>query len=346
MPRTRSVVWAELKLGIVGVVALVLLVMVVLAVGGQGGFFWQRYGLKARFNDVLGLRVGAAVRVSGKDVGKVTDVQFSGPQVEVSMEVSRDVRPLITSDSVATIGSVSLLGESMVEIKASPAGVPIADWGYVNAGPSARTMSELSTTASDGLDKISGLLTDLRAGRGTLGKLVTDETLYKEMEQFIASAGAVTKAINSGKGTLGQLVQDPSAYKALKTALENLQSTTERLNSGQGPLARLLNDQAMGASLGSTTAHLEQITGKLDRGEGTAGKLLTDRQMYDHLNSLTSRVDDLIKGLNDGHGTAGQLLHDQQLYDNMNRAVTELRGLLADVRKDPKKYLHVSVSIF
>jgi phospholipid/cholesterol/gamma-HCH transport system substrate-binding protein len=47
-----------------------------------------------------------------------------------------------------------------------------------------------------------------------------------------------------------------------------------------------------------------------------------------------------------GEGTAGKLLHDQQLYDNMNSAITELNGLLADIRKDPKKYLQVRVSIF
>jgi phospholipid/cholesterol/gamma-HCH transport system substrate-binding protein len=346
MPRTRSVAWAELKLGIVGVVALLLVVVIVLAVGGQGGFFWQRYGLKARFDDVLGLRVGAAVRVSGKDVGKVTDVQFSGPQVEVTMEISRDVRSLITSRSVATIASVSLLGEAMVELRAAPGGTPIPDWGYVAAGEAAATVGELSTTASKGLNEIAQLMTDLHAGRGTMGRLLTDETLYKEMEQFVASAGAVTKAMKEGKGTLGGLAQDPAAYKALKASLENLQSTTERLNSGKGPLARLLNDEAMSASLSATTSHMEQVTGRLDRGEGTAGKLLTDREMYDHLNSLTNRVDDLIAGLNEGRGTAGQLLHDQRLYDNMNRAATELRDLLADVRKDPKKYLRVSVSIF
>ena len=54
----------------------------------------------------------------------------------------------------------------------------------------------------------------------------------------------------------------------------------------------------------------------------------------------------MLAGLNDGKGTAGQLLHDRQLYDNLNGAVTELRGLLADIRKDPQKYLRVKVSIF
>ncbi len=50
--------------------------------------------------------------------------------------------------------------------------------------------------------------------------------------------------------------------------------------------------------------------------------------------------------LNDGKGTAGALLKDQKLYDNLNAAASELRGLVADIRKDPQKYLRVKVSLF
>jgi phospholipid/cholesterol/gamma-HCH transport system substrate-binding protein len=61
---------------------------------------------------------------------------------------------------------------------------------------------------------------------------------------------------------------------------------------------------------------------------------------------MANHVDAVMSGLDSGRGTAGRLLHDQQLYENMNTAVAELRGLLADVRKDPRKYLRVNVSIF
>jgi phospholipid/cholesterol/gamma-HCH transport system substrate-binding protein len=64
------------------------------------------------------------------------------------------------------------------------------------------------------------------------------------------------------------------------------------------------------------------------------------------LNGVTSKVDTLVAGLNASEGTAGRLLHDQQLYENMNRAVVELRDLLADIRKDPKKFLQMRFSIF
>ena len=68
--------------------------------------------------------------------------------------------------------------------------------------------------------------------------------------------------------------------------------------------------------------------------------------MYDRLNAITERIDKLIGAIQGGQGTAGQLVTDKQLYDNMNGAATELRSLIADIRKDPRKYLNVRVSIF
>jgi hypothetical protein len=101
-----------LKLGVIGVVALVLVTIATIAVGGQGGFPWQRYPLKARFHDVNGLKTGAVVRLNGKEVGKVTSVEFAGSEIEVVSEVSDKVRRLITTASEATMGSLSLLGET------------------------------------------------------------------------------------------------------------------------------------------------------------------------------------------------------------------------------------------
>ena len=57
-------------------------------------------------------------------------------------------------------------------------------------------------------------------------------------------------------------------------------------------------------------------------------------------------MDKLVASLEGGQGTAGMLLKDKQMYDNMNGAASELRSLIADIRKDPRKYLNVRVSIF
>ena len=68
--------------------------------------------------------------------------------------------------------------------------------------------------------------------------------------------------------------------------------------------------------------------------------------MFNRLNSVTDRFDQLVSKLNDGEGTAGRLLKDRQLYENMNGAMAEFRGLLEQIKKEPKKYLNMKVSIF
>jgi phospholipid/cholesterol/gamma-HCH transport system substrate-binding protein len=68
--------------------------------------------------------------------------------------------------------------------------------------------------------------------------------------------------------------------------------------------------------------------------------------MTDKLRSVSDRLDTLVSRLNEGEGTAGLLLKDKQLYENMTKTVAELQGFIADMRKDPKKYLNVKVSIF
>lgn len=345
MPRTRSIAWSELKLGIIGIVALLLLAAVVIAIGGQGGFPWQRYPLKARFGQVEGLKTGAVVRLNGKEIGTVTSVEFAGTQIEVAFELSHKVRPLITTESVASLGSMSLLGEPIVDISAASHGTPLADWAYVKADQRV-AFRDLTASASESLEEVGKLITDVRTGRGSVGKLFNDPSLYNEMRDFAASASAVAGYMRQGRGTLGRLMQDPAAYNELKVSLERLHAITDKINSGEGSLGQFLNDPAIARSLTGATANMEQITGRLSRGEGTAGKLLTDREMYDRFSSVASRLDQLVSGVEAGRGTAGSLLKDRELYENMNRAASELRTLIAEIRKDPRKYLNVRVSIF
>jgi len=346
MPRTRSLAWSQLKVGILAVAALVLTAMFIFFVGGQAGFGRQRYHLKTRFKDVQGLKTGAVVRVAGVEVGTVSDVEFAGSDVEIVMKVSKRMQEAIRTDSRASIGSLSLLGAPVIDISPGKTGTPVQDWGYV---PSQRPFGQLAAVAegaTKGLEEATKLLQDLRAGRGTVGKLFADDRLYRDITQFVNSAEEVVTALNRGDGTIGKLIKDPAAHQTLMKALDNLSEITARLNAGEGSLGRLLKDERMAQSLSSVASNLDEITGRLKRGEGTAGKLLTEDALYARLNTLGERIDVLVTRLNQGEGTAGRLLQDKQLYENMNGAASELRALIGEVRKDPKKYLNVKVSLF
>jgi phospholipid/cholesterol/gamma-HCH transport system substrate-binding protein len=346
MPRTRSLAWSELKIGVLTIVALVIAAVLIFALTGTKGFAWQRYTLKTRFNNVAGLAKGSPVRVAGVEVGSVKEVTFAGAQVDVIFDIREDLRSRITDKSVATLGSISLLGESAVDITAATSGTPIPDEGYVPTGKSASSLSDITTQAGQGIEELTGLIGDVRKGKGTIGKLVTDEQLYAELNQFVATAGTLTRELQQGRGTLGRLLKDPKTAQSLEASMKNVEEMTRRINAGEGSIGRLMKDDAFAQSLNGATSGLKELTERLNRGEGTAGKLVTDPALFNRLNSVTERFDQLVSKLNEGDGTIGRLLKDQQLYENMNGAVGEFRGLLEQIKKEPKKYLNVKVSIF
>lgn len=346
MARTHSLAWSQLKIGILGVTALALAAMLILAVGGQGGFAWERYALKTKFGDIVGLKTGAVVRVAGVDVGKVTEIEFVGSEVEVTLEVNDAQQERITENSRASIGSLSLLGEPIIVISPSSEGRRLQEGDYIQSSRGPAGIGDMAAPVSAAVEEATRLLQDVRAGKGTLGRLVTDESVYREFNALLASAEGVVAGVNRGQGTLGKLARDDAAYRQLNAALADLNAMTRRIRAGEGSLGRLLNDDAFAKSLSKTASNFDEITARINRGEGTAGKLLTDKAMYDRMNAITERIDKLVAAIQGGEGTAGRLLKDKELYDNMNGAASELRSLIADIRKDPKKYLNVRVSIF
>lgn len=346
MPRTRSLAWSELKIGALTIAALAVVAFVIFLLSGEGGFFWQRYTLHAKFANVALLKSGAPVRVAGVEVGAVSDLQFDGVMVDVTFDLSKEMQSRVTDQSVAYIGSVSLLGEGALDITPATAGTPIPDGGYVKTKKTPGQLADVAESASQGLNEATQLIKDIRQGKGTVGKLFTDEQLYREISQFVGAAETVARNLQAGRGTAGKLLTDEALYDALESSIGNLRALTDQINRGEGSLGRLMKDPALADSLTGTTRNLETLTDRLNRGEGTAGKLLTDDALYKRIEELTGRLETLTRDLNDGRGTAGQLLKDQKLYDNLNAAALELRGLVGDIRKDPQKYLRVKVSLF
>ena len=346
MPRTRSLAWSELKIGLLTITTIVVASTLIFLLSGEGGFFWQRYSLKTVFPSAAGLKPGAPVRVAGIEVGSVTDVVFAGDRVEVVMVIRRDMQSRVTSTSSASLGSVSLLGEPAVDITASSQGTPVPEWGYVPSGAASGSLAGVAAQAADGIGELTGLLQDIRSGRGHGRSADHGRRPLLPDERGRGRRRASHPQRERGHGTLARLANDPAAAQALEASLQNFEAVTARIREGKGSLGKLLSDDALVETLTSTSTNLDSITGQISRGEGTAGKLISEPELYDRLNSMSERLDAVMTGLQQGEGTAGQLLQDRQLYDNMNSAVAELRQLVQDIRADPRKFLNVRVSLF
>lgn len=211
MPRTRSLAFSELKIGMLTVFAAAMAGIMVFAVGGAGGFAWQRYPLKTRFANIATVKAGTPVRLAGIEVGTVTEVQFAGSGAEAWLEVSKDVRPLITDRSLAVIGAISMLGEGAVDITSGPGGAPIPDWGYVPSGVDASSLAGLQATAGESLSEVGRLVAGREPGVGAGAALVD------------AHLAAADDAVDQRLGRAAQLTQQEVVEALAGTALVDCQ---------------------------------------------------------------------------------------------------------------------------
>ncbi|MGA9889003.1 MAG: hypothetical protein WBQ31_15980, partial [Candidatus Acidiferrales bacterium] len=81
-------------------------------------------------------------------------------------------------------------------------------------------------------------------------------------------------------------------------------------------------------------------------GKGSLGKLATDDALYNNMRDASAQVKEATAKLNSNQGTAGKFFSDPALYDNLTGMSGDLRLLIADFRKDPRKFLHVKLAVF
>lgn len=178
----------ELKVGIFVFIALVILVTFVLLIGDIKTLT-SGYNVSFIFNFINGVKLGAPVRFSGVDVGEVKDIKFiflpeeQKTQVKIVGWLKKEVK--IPIDSTVWVNTLGLLGEKYIEI------MPGKDYGHfvkVNeslVGKDPIAMHEVAELAKSIAGNIDESIVRIKNKEGTIGKLLYDDTVYKELEALI-----------------------------------------------------------------------------------------------------------------------------------------------------------------
>jgi phospholipid/cholesterol/gamma-HCH transport system substrate-binding protein len=82
------------------------------------------------------------------------------------------------------------------------------------------------------------VISDAKAGHGTVGLLLTDESLYKETTESMTNLKEILQKVNRGDGSVGKLVNEDSFYNNMKLTMQKLDKATESLED-QGPISVL-----------------------------------------------------------------------------------------------------------
>lgn len=325
MKRSTFITWDQLKVGTLVLVGMVVITLAVYNLGKAAHLFSKRYSLVAYMPNANGLREGASVLVAGQLAGTVKAIEFLPPDMDttrnlkITLDIDEALRDQIREDSKARIMTQGLLGDKVMNI---------------NAGTPRTTRLQPGDTIllAQSLD-YEQVMTQ---AAGAVGDLV----------QLTADLKAITGGIVRGEGTMGQLVMDRSLYDQLTGTMTQMNGLLARLQRPGGTFGRLVDDPALYdklvAVLGATDSLLMAVNDK----NGTLGRLLRDSTMYVNLSGMAKSGDSLMTMLTKGNGTANKLLTDQQLYDQLNKMVTDLNAILADVRRDPGKYMKGVVKVF
>ncbi len=319
---------------------------------------WQSYAtIYSYVGDSGGLPSGAPVRLNGIPIGSVEAVELNNSRnpnrlVRITLKIEKQHLKDVPVDSTGEIASENVLSGKYFSITKGQSAQTLQPGGEIRA----ETSPEIADLVKKGfgifdsaraiLGRLDKIVSMVEAGQGSLGKFIVDEEFYNRLVQTVAEVQSVANAIASGKGTVGKLLYDETLYNETRQTVARLDQLVADLQAGQGTAGKFLKDPAVYDELKTSLTQVRQMLDDLNAGKGTAGKLLKDEEVYRRIDNTLGRMNTTLDQVNSGQGTIGQLLVNPDLYNSMRGATDELRGLLKDVRANPKKFLRIKLGLF
>lgn len=335
------------------------LALLLFLMSGTSGLFSHRITLQSYFDNASGLRVGAPVRLSGVDVGNVTAIRVVPDKdkqltpVEVIMKVSTKYGFNLRRDSVTSLDTAGVLGETYLDIDSSQAvGAPAQDGDTLptQVHPDFNQVVRASQSTLQNMDALlkraDRILAFAESGKGSLGKLIYDPVLYDRLASTVTEFKGIVDEVAKGQGSLGQLINSNDAYDKFVATLDKMDKVADDLQEGKGTAGKFLKDPTLYNNANDTIANLKKISEDINAGKGTLGKLAKDDELARKLDTTITKLSELTSDLEAGKGTAGKLLKDETLYTNLNQTLEASHDLVKAIRENPKKYLSIKLHIF
>jgi phospholipid/cholesterol/gamma-HCH transport system substrate-binding protein len=185
-----------------------------------------------------------------------------------------------------------------------------------------------------------------KVGAGIAETVEDVQNTVKQASQTFNRATQLIEQLQNGNGTIGKLVSDPTLFERLVDSLQKFNTIAENIQNGKGTIGKLINDPALFNTAHDTLKKADMLMDRIEKGEGTLGKLSTDTALYEKTKTALERFASLVDQIEQGQGTMGKLLKDPSLYNNLDQSSAEITKLLYDLRQDPKKYLTIRFRLF
>jgi phospholipid/cholesterol/gamma-HCH transport system substrate-binding protein len=206
------------RLGLFVFLGTILLVLAIFLVGNKESLFTPTFTAKAMFKNIEGLRIGAPVRMSGIDVGSVSNIEIApdtSGRVIVSMRIQSSVREFIRLDSKASIETEGLVGNKIVVVTVGSTSSKIVSDGGFMLSRTPLSIAQIIEESQGTLNYIkeitknfSEIILKINNGEGTIGRLINDEDLYNAATQLTLSADKSLNSITTRLNQISDLIVD------------------------------------------------------------------------------------------------------------------------------------------
>ncbi len=290
--------------GIFIFLGIAIFIITILTLGSQKKTFQKSITIIAIFDDVNGLQKGNNIWFSGVKVGTIKKVTLAGNgKVEVDMNIDQNSQQFIRKDAKAKISSDGLIGNKIIVIYGGTLQASQVEKGDVLGIEKLFSTDQMMNTLSKNNDNLLQITNDFKLvskrltdGTGTVGKLLTDDTLSSQLnatanilykasinfKNLSANVAAYTSRL-SNKGTFASdLVNDTVIFNQLRSTVNQLQKIsqtsqsvvdslssatnnfTKNLNNSKAPIGMLLKDEEAASYIKSTLQNLQSGSHKLD----------------------------------------------------------------------------------
>lgn len=300
----------------------------------------ERAMVTARFRDVGNMSIGNQVVIRGVQAGRIEAITLvdSG---WVTARLSLDPGIQLPPDPVVLIQAATLFGEWQAVVTRREAAPQIREVysqldDSVNAPKGALPGAVLPDIAQ--LTSVAGGIAGNVASVSERVRTAFNDSAARELRltirNFSTMSTELTRTVRTQSQNLDVLaagvregVGDLSAgAAALQRSLGRLDSATS-----QGEISEiLLETQRAAVSLRETAERINAISRSLAGSEG-------------NLNSILVRTDSIMRRVERGEGSLGLLFRDPSLYRNSDSLILDMRSLIADLQKNPKRYINLSI---
>jgi phospholipid/cholesterol/gamma-HCH transport system substrate-binding protein len=331
----------SLKVGGFVFVALVLATVAVFLIGDNRRQWDRKMTYRAKFNDVVGLRNGSAVRMGGIDVGSVTGVahgeKTDDSKVYVTITVARNEARRVRPDTIARVVNKGLLGDKMIDLAGGdPAKGQAEDNSFIlseedpsDMGKAIEKMTDVAKKADLTMDAIK-----------RTSEQLADPQMTEDIKGSIKSLRTILDGVANNKdGAAHKMIFDPEEGKRIDHILANLDATTANLaavtadarevtaraKAGPGLVHTLVYDDQLGASTTGTMVELNKSLVALRTGNGLGHAIIYGDDSTQHVMSNVSAMSDdlreIVGNVKAGRGTIGGLLVDPSIYEDVKTLV-------------------------